>query len=246
MRYQQNAVLTSLRRAQQFLDANAGVLGDVNKSARVELDEVVAQLTTLSVAQDGGARGSKGETSRQHALRVALRRKHMTPIAQVAKYKLQAVPEFAALTLPPSTVSAQSDVAAAQAMADAASVHAQTFIDSGLPSTFLVDIRAAAAAVNDSILGRSTHQTRRNGATAGLAATEKRGRSMLKVLTALVMAHVGDDAQLSREWASAKKIQRKPGPPVGSQENAPTPPTLVSPAPTLAPAPVTPPVAVAA
>lgn len=257
MRYQQHAVLFSLRRAQQFLDANSAVLGDVNPSARTELDDVVTQLTALSVAQDGGSRGSLGETARQHALRVALRRKHMGPIAQVASYRLQAVPEFAALTLPPSNASAGSEVASAYAMADAASVHAATFIASGLPATFLADIRAAAAAVSASMTDRSNYQGRRNGATAGLATLEKRGRAMLRLLTALVMAHVGDDAQLSREWSTARAVQRKPGPPAGSRGTAatllrPAATTNPVPAPTLvsasAPAPgsATPAVAVAA
>ena len=74
MRYQQNPVLSSLRRAQQFLATNASVFADVNPSGRKELDDVVTQLTALSIAQDSGARGSKGETAHRHALRVALRR----------------------------------------------------------------------------------------------------------------------------------------------------------------------------
>jgi hypothetical protein len=252
MKYKQNAVLTSLRRAQQFLDANAAVLGDANASARAELDSVVAQLTTLAVTQDGGARGARGETSLQHALRVKLRRKYMAPIAEVAKYKLPAVPELAALSLPPSNGSAQSDVAAAYGMADAASLHAQVFIASGLPATFVDDIRAAAAAVGESIGERSAYQGRRNGATSGLAAMEKQGRALLRVLNALVLAEVGDDAQLSREWVTARTVQRKPGPPAGSHPTAVTTPTLVSEsgarpeAAPLAPGPVSPAVAVAA
>lgn len=222
MRYQQNAVLSSLRRAQQFLEANSAVLNGVNPTARKELDDVVAQLTTLSVAQDSGARGSKGETSRQRALRNTLRQNHMAPIAEVAKYKLHAVPEFAALMLPPANISAQSDVASAFAMADAATPHGQTFTDSGLSPAFLDDLRTAATAVSDSIVDRSNHQGRRNGATAGLAATEKRGRAMLRVLNALILARIGDSAQLRREWATAKAVQQKPGPAAGAHGTAST------------------------
>lgn len=105
MKYQQSAVLTSLRRAQQFFDANTGVLGGLNPSARTELDEVLADLTTLAVAQDSGARGSKRETARLRSLRAVLRNDHMAPVTEVAKYKLPAVPEFAALMLPPAALS---------------------------------------------------------------------------------------------------------------------------------------------
>jgi len=252
MRNEQNAVLTSLRRAQQFLDVNGDVLKAVNTSTRKQLDDVVTQLTDLSIAQNGGARGSKGETARQRALRIALRRNWMAPIAELAKFNLRDVPNFAALMLPPSNSNAQNAVSAAYAMADAATAHAQVLIDGGLPATFADDLRAAAAAVSESLVDRNKHQGRRSGATAGLAAEEKRGRSILRVLNALIVAHIGTDAQLLAEWKAAKAVRRKPGPTIGSQAADPTPihsvPVTPTPAPAPAPAPtpVTPPLAVAA
>lgn len=258
MRHQQNAVLTSLRRAQQFLEANSDVLDAVNKSTGKQLDDVVTQLSELSVVQDSGTRGSKGETARQRALRLALRRNGMAPIAELAKYKLRDVPEFAALMLPPANATAQATVAAAFAMAEAASAHAQTFVDNGLPSTFIDDLETQATAVSESVVDRSKQQGRRAGATAGLAAEERRGRSILRVLNALIMAHVGTNAQLVAEWKTARTVRRKPGPASSTQANDPTPvhpasapatpvpmptPTVTS-APT--PAPATGPVAVAA
>jgi len=221
MRYQQNAVLTSLR-AQQFFDDNSAKLGAINPTAVKELGAVIEELSTLAVSQDSGARGSKGETARNRSLRVALREDHMAPIAAVAKYKLPTVPEFTALTLPPATLSAQSLVASATAMADAATPHLQTFVDNGLSTTFLDDLRAAANAVNDSIVKRGDLQGRRNGATAGLIATEKRGRAILRVLNALVLAQVRDDAQLRRQWTTARAVQQKPGRSVNAQPVAST------------------------
>ena len=167
----------------------------VNKSTRKQLDDVVTQLSDLSIAQDGSARGSKGETARQRSLRLALRR-YMVPIAALAKLELPDVPEFAALMLPPANATAQHAVTAAYAMADAATPHMQAFIDNGMPTTFADDLRTAAAAVSESIVGRSKHQGRRAGATAGLAAEEKRGRAIVRVLNALIMAQIGNDAML--------------------------------------------------
>ena len=234
MRYQQNAVLTSLRRAQQFFDDNSAKLGAINPTAVKELGAVIEELSTLAVSQESGARGSKGETSRNRSLRVALREDHMAPIAAVAKYKLPTVPEFAALTLPPATLSAQSLVASATAMADAATPHLQTFVDNGLSTTFLDDLRAAAKAVNDSIVERGNQQGRRNGATAGLAAAEKRGRAILRVLNALVLAQVRDDAQLRRQWTTARAVQQKPGRSVNAQPVAPAAATSTGPVPAAA------------
>src|SRR4051812_15643030 len=200
MRYEQNAVLTSLRRAQQFFDDNTEGLSALNPTARRELDDVAAQLTTLSVAQEIGKRCGKGETARSHALRLALRQNHMGPVAAVAKYKLPAVPEFAALTQPGAELSAQCLVSSALSMADAAAPHAQIFIDSGLAAAFADDWRAAGRGVSASVVEGENHQARRPGATAGLAALEKRGRALLRILNALILAQIGDNAQLRREW----------------------------------------------
>ena len=209
MRHEQDAVLISLRRAQQFFDENGGALTAMNPTARKELDDMVLQLTTLAVTQDSGARGSKGETARNRALRLALRLNHMTPIAEMAKYKLEAVPELEALAVPAARVNAESLVSMAMSMADAAEPHMQTFIDGGLSPTFLDDLRTAAKAVRESIVERGSLRGRRNGATAGLAETERRGRGLLRVLTALVLPQLGDDAQLVREWTSAATVRRR-------------------------------------
>jgi hypothetical protein len=240
MRNEQNAVLASLTRAQKFLDEHNDVLSAVNASTRKQLDDVANQLATLSIAQEGGARGSKGETSRQRSLRVALRRSYMSPIAELAKLKLRAEPDFAALMLPPANSTPQRTVAAAHAMADAASLHAQIFIDNGLPSTFAEDLRVAADAVTESTTGRSVHQGHRSGATAGLIAEEKRGRTTLRVLNALILARVGSDDKLMAEWTVAKAVRRKPGPVAGTVASDSTPvtkPVVVTPTP--APTPIT-------
>jgi hypothetical protein len=258
MRNGQIAVLNALVRAQQFLDANADALAAVNTSTRKQLDDVVKQLSDYSVAQDGADRGSRGETARQQALRSSLRRSYMRPIAKLAQLKLRTVPEFAALTLPPTTTPPQRLVAAAYSMADAASVHVHVFVDNGLPPTFVDDLRTAAAAVATSIAGRGQHQDRRASATGGLLQEEKRGRIMLQVLDALILAHSADNPPLVAGWTSAKMVRQKSGPVSSSSPTAPAPVQSTAVAVTLTPAPVlvaspasapttvTPPVAVAA
>ncbi|HTE45671.1 MAG TPA: hypothetical protein VK636_10540, partial [Gemmatimonadaceae bacterium] len=239
MRDGQIAVLNALVRAQTFLDANADALGAVNTSTRKQLDDVVKQLSDYSVAQDSADRGSRGETARQRSLRLALRRSYMRPVAKLAQLKLRSVPEFAALTLPPTTIPPQRLVAAAYSMADAASVHAQVFVDNGLPPTFVDDLRNAAVAVATSIAGRGQHQDRRAGATVGLLEEEKRGRIILQVLDALILAHSADNPPLVAGWTSAKMVRQKAGPVSGTPTTAPAPvqstgaPATVTPAPAL-------------
>jgi hypothetical protein len=209
MRHQEDAVLTSLCRAQQFFDDHSAALTAVNPNARKELDDIVLQLTELAVAQDSGARGGWGETARNHALRDKLREHHMTPVVQMVKYKLESVPELATLRVPSSRVGAEDLVASALSMAEVVEPHRQLFIDSGLAPTFVDDLRGAANAVSDSIVERGSFRGRRNGATAGLAENEKRGRALLKLLTSLVLPQLGDDAQLVGEWKSAAKVRRR-------------------------------------
>jgi hypothetical protein len=117
--------------------------------------------------------------------------------------------------MPPAGGSTERLVAAAYAMADAATPHAPVLIDNGLPATFADDLRSAADAVSESTAGRSKYQGTRAGATAGLAAAERRGRATLKVLNALITARIGNDAQLVAEWRTAKTVGRKPGPAAG-------------------------------
>src|ERR1700712_4172458 len=112
MRIGQNAVLATLRRSQQFLDVHGDVLAAVNTSTRKQLDDVVTQLSELSVTQESGIRGSKGETARKRALRLPPPRHDMTPITELARLKLRDVPEFAALMLPPASSTPERAVAA--------------------------------------------------------------------------------------------------------------------------------------
>ncbi len=251
MRTDQNAVLDSLVRAQQFLAMHGESLPGVLPSTRTQLADAITELSALAVTQDTGARGSRGETSRQRALRLALRRNHMTPVAAVAKLMLRDVPEFSALKLPPVHGSVRTAVSAAYAMANAAEAHAQTLMDNGLSATFIADLRSAAAQVNESLNDRIQHQGRRTGATAGLVAGEKRGRAVLGVLDAVIKGHIGHNEPLLAEWTAARHLRRKSGTPKGSQASDPAPlhQVVVVPASstvTPKPVPVLPPIAVAA
>jgi hypothetical protein len=251
MRNEQNAVLTTLRRVQKFLDTNATLLSDVNTSTRKQLDDVVTELVSASLAQETGSRSSQGETARNRVSVLALRRHYMAPVAELAKLKLTAVPEFAALRLPPANAAALRTVNAANAMADAATPYASTLVAAGLPATFADDLRKAAASVLESLDGRGGHLNQRMNATATLVAAERNGRSLLRVLNALVMARIEGDAGVVAEWNGSKLVRRKPGPVLAqpadtaqpSNAATPTGPTLVtSPAPSpIAATPLVPP-----
>ena len=216
MNNQQSHVLETLRQVQVFLDANAAVVGPTIASSRRNLDDVVAQLAAHATSQEGSNIGSRGETARQRALRSSLRQNHMRPIAEVAKQKLRDVPEFHALTMPPSNATSAQLVARASAMADAAQSYEQVFKDVGLPDDFIPSLRSTADDVSKSIDDRKQHTGKRSGATAGLSAEERRGRSMLRLLDALVVPRLGSKDALLAEWRSARRVSRKTGPASGT------------------------------
>lgn len=212
MKYRQGRVLEALHSVQAFLDKHEEQLAAINASgARKTLDAVAVELRSFAVEQDGGQRKAAGETQNQRALRLALRFA-MRPIAAVAKVKLRETPQVAALKLPSHKLRGQALVAAAHAMADAATPHQEVFVGAGLPAEFIAQLRRAADAVSDSLESRRENQSASAGATRGLAAAEQRGRQALRVLDTLVVPALGNDDGMLRAWKSARRVLAKPGP----------------------------------
>jgi len=232
--YRQNVVLEALRQVQVFLDGNASIVGSAIAKARQNLDGVVSTFTSHAAAQETGGMHSVGETARQRTLRATLRKDYMAPIAEVAKQKLRDVPEFHALVMPASNSSTAQLAAHAAAMADAAKAHAQVLTDAGLPDDLVAGMLSLADDLSKSLDDRKQHSSKKSGATAGLAAEEGRGRSMLKLINALILPKLRNNDALLREWKAAKKVPKKPGvvaTVVSQVAAAVAPPPAVSPAP---------------
>jgi hypothetical protein len=210
MQNRQGTVLETLRRAQRFLDDHTALLEAVNTStARQKLDAVVSQLATHATEQGGGARESKGETAKQRRLRLTLRADHMRPIAAIAEENLPKSPELKALGMPKARLRGAALSADARAMADAAIPFAATFIEHGLPSSFIEDLRDAAQALDRSIDLRNRSRDRRAGATQGLVAAEKHGRRMLVLINSLVQPRLRANDRLLGEWNALRRLRRR-------------------------------------
>ena len=214
MRFLQNAVFAALKRVQLFLDQYAAVLAALVDliPARKRLDDVVASFADHAYNQDANDRGAKGETAKQRHLRLTLRGHQMEPIALIARKNLRTTPEFAALQMPKPTVSGEAFIASAKAMADAAAIHKDTFIEHGLPTAFLDDFKAAITKLDNSISDRERNYNRRLAATKGLDEKEKQGRLVLSVLDSLMEPALVDNDAVLRGWQGARQIRRRPGP----------------------------------
>ncbi len=232
MKHSQGQVFNTGRRIQTFLDTNDSLFSSINKSAtRTELDTVITALGNDVGLQATGRTTARGESANQRTLRLTLRLNHMRPIASIAKLRLRTVPNFAALTLPSSSLTGKSLVAHATGMGGAAKPYEQVFVDSGLPADFLDRLSAATSAVEASLVTRATARGQQSQATGSLKQLEIRGRRVFQALNDLVVPVLSLDVAhsgLVAEWKSVRRVALKPGPIVGAELTArvPEPPPV--------------------
>jgi hypothetical protein len=144
----------------------------------------------------------------------------MRPIAEIARHDLRTTPEFKALQMPKQRLGGPAFAAAARGMAEAAAVHKDTLIERGLPADFLEQFEAGVSQLETSVAGREKSRTRRIGATKGLVVQEQEGRSVLKVLDALMGRALRGDPALLAAWKGARAIHRRPGAKTSSSSTA--------------------------
>ena len=209
MQTTQAPMLASLLNVQKFLDDHAANLGDVATGpARQRLDGIVAELTVHVADQSGGYFAAQGFTRKQRALRAALMRDHMRPIARIARADLPNAPEVRSLRMPRGNPGTGKLAAHARGMSQAAQPFAQIFVICGLPPDFIRRFDLAIDALLQAGTDRSLSRGRRGGATSGLRQLLSTGRKVVGVLDALVRsAAVGNDVILS-DWDIVKRVQR--------------------------------------
>jgi hypothetical protein len=210
MKRVQNAVLAALQRAKRFVEEYAAQLtGVVDLTAALKrLDDIVASFSTQAFDQNINDRSAKGEMLKQRQLRDQLRTEQMQPIAEIARRNLRNVPDFKALQMPRQTSTGPAFIASAEGMAKAAEIHKDTLIERGLPADFLEQFETALAKLVRSVSDREKNRTRRMGATKALVKEEQEGRSVLKVLDALLRRALQGNEALLGTWEGARAIHR--------------------------------------
>jgi len=225
MDIQQGRVLESIRAVQNFLDKHADRLGDVNKTGvRQQLDKVVTDLSGHVTSQTAHTFGGLGATRKQRALRRALLKDHMRPIARIATADLPPTPEVQPLTMPSGKPSVALLIATARGMAAAAGRFATVFTDAGLPADFVAQLTAATDALEAARDQQTSTVSSRSGATDVLGATLQRGRRIVGVLDSLVAKALNDDPELMAGWRSAKRVRHIGRPTATAGMTTPTAP----------------------
>jgi hypothetical protein len=222
-------MLQSLRTVDVFLDQNAPQLaGVVQSDVRQRHTAAITSLEAQVSAQSEGSFGSKGATQKHQALRRALIRDHMIPIARIAAADLPDTPELRPLRMPASGVPVQRLAAAAYGMADMAQKYADIFTRASLPADFAAQLTAAADAMIASIGDRTKSRLVHRGATEGLKNSLAAGRRIVGVLDALVRSRLQDQPSLVASWESAKRVTQVPNRAIASVTSAPVAPAAAS------------------
>jgi hypothetical protein len=237
MQTRQGIVLESLRAVDKFLNDNAEQLGDVvHSGARRKLAEALAELDTYATDQVGSGLTAKGGTKVKYELQRRLRRRHMRPIARIARSELAASTELDPLKMPKGRPTAAKLVALAGGMAQAAAPFADTFISAGLPPDFIARLNAATSELATVVADRAQNQGKQSGATTGLKQKLSSARRLVHVLDAFVDAALEGNEALLAGWNAVKHVRRiapKPKAPVAetTASAATAPPSLTIPRP---------------
>lgn len=233
METRQGSTLQSLRTVDKFLDEHAAALGDViNSGVRKELTEIISELTGHIGAQTSGGMESYGATRKQRALRAALLRDQMAPIATVARARLRHVPELAAFKMPRGRPTTERLASVAYGMAKEAAKHADVFTEAGLSTSFVANLTSAADALVDSLSGRTNTVARRRGATRDLKEKLTAGRKVVAILNAMIKRELKtNEPGLLDAWNVARRVKKlgegtiplTPGQPMPSAPGQSTP-----------------------
>ena len=198
----QRAALGRFRRVREFLNANQVEGTSVKLQV---LDQVVRDMTTKGEENDASHRQTRGATARQRALREALWKQHMFPLARIAR-RVFAVPEIRAkFALPAKLADNDAIVTSASGMAATAEMHAAVFVQEGLSEDFVARMRASILELRGAIDVRVEGQRRRKESREGLDALAKRGVAAVDVLDAIVQPRLESKPDLLAAWTSVKR-----------------------------------------
>ena len=227
----QGNMLLSLENAQAFLSENAAALGGVvTTGARAMLDDSLVELSNHASVQNGQTRAGKSAIARRQALRTALIRDHMTPIAKIARLELAGTPELVSLSLPKGQPTVEQLAALANGMAQAAAPYADVFIRAGMTPDFIQALRTASDDMVQALKDRTQSKGKVRTATSALRNKLSRARKVVHVLDAMVKSALVGNQDLLAGWTLVKRIPT-PG-------NGAVAATAVAPAAVAAPIPV--------
>jgi hypothetical protein len=210
MRAAQGRMLERLRAVQAFIDANKDRLAGLAESGcRRQLDKVIAEALEHALNQASNAHSSRGATAEVRAIRAALVRDYLKPIAGIAAAQLPSMPALKVLLIRPKHYLSGGQLAAyGQRIANEARPFSDVFVSAGMHPAFADRLDALAGQLLGALDVRRQMSGRSRAATSALAAVNVAAARVIGVLDALITSTLNDAPDLLAGWNQVKKIRK--------------------------------------
>lgn len=209
MRRSTNAVLATLRRLQGFLDANRRTAALGLEIVRRRLDYTAAMLETKAAEREALDRAAKAAAGEIRSLRARLRTDHMRPIAIAANRWGSPSSAARVLRVPRDNVSNSRLLAEARGMYRVARRKLSMLTDVGLRQDVAANLQEMIGTLTQCLNERRWGSWKKVSVTAELAAAEKDGRALIKLLDALVRPRIRSEVAAVAAWRAAILIGGK-------------------------------------
>lgn len=168
---------------------------------------IIKEMQEHASAQDSGHRSAKERTALK---KVALKRlrEDLEAVSRTARAMAFTVPGLGDKFHLPKTSSAQAWLTAARSIAGDAESLKTEFVRRGLAASFLEDLDAHIAALEEAINSKAEKTGARVAATVAVSETAERGRKAVRELDAIVRNLFRDDPATLAEWESASHVER--------------------------------------
>jgi hypothetical protein len=228
MRKRVRAELTSFTAIQSYLDQHAERFAAVNATgARTALDDAVLAMKSAATGREVQQMVSRGARAKHLSSRSALLQHHMRAVSVAARAGASKVPALAALTMPRDRVGTPALLDAAKAMIEVASQY-QAELSDLLGPDFLDKLVAVTEDVRDATHVGKESRLKRKAGTATLKDSLAKARDAVRILDVLVRRNVVDDAALTEEWVTRRRVAGVPRPAPESEETAAVPSLVVN------------------
>jgi hypothetical protein len=188
------------------------------------LGEALEQMRVhINAEASGESAARKNATSKEDARKALWGA--LDGVARIARAAADDTPAVKGKFLLPDRTDHDMVTSARAFAADVAPL-AATFLQHGLPSGFVGDLKSKADALEDALQERSTTGQRRAASRAGIASALQRATAALRRLDVIVANRAPDDPTVLAAWAAARRVL---GVRTGSEAVAPPSPPAPSP-----------------
>ncbi|MEP6622035.1 MAG: hypothetical protein ABJE47_22120 [bacterium] len=217
MNLQQQRVLQSFRRVQDFSAANPGLVpapaGQPDTWAPLTrqlsaVSDVVVLLTTAAVEQNTQSVQATVGPTNEPLLRAAVR-DQLRHVTQVARALARTVPGIGTLKMPPPGLQVESLLKAAQSTANQAATYETVLVEQGLAPDFVAQLGAAVTALRESIDRRGRARALLVSATQQVKVNLNLGQQYVSMMDAALTVALKSDSARMAEWKNAKRVTQK-------------------------------------